>query len=50
MLQRLKALPCLKNARLMETATDASLGADSIHFRIEASCDVADLNKEISRP
>ncbi len=46
MLTRLKALPCLRNVRLMETAADKILGVESIHFRIEARCDAADLNKE----
>ena len=48
MLTRLKALRCIKGVRLLETAADKSLGSDSIHFRIEARCDSADLNMETS--
>ncbi len=46
LLQRLKALRCMKSVRLMETAADKSLGPESIHFRIEARCDATELNKE----
>ncbi len=48
MLLRLKSLRCMKSVRLLETVADKSLGAESIHFRIEAHCDAADLNKETS--
>lgn len=45
MIQRLKAIPVLKSIRLLETAADKSMGKESIHFRIEARCDAADLNR-----
>ena len=46
MLQRLKALRCLQSVRLMETAADQTLGESSVHFRIVARCDAADLRQE----
>ena len=50
LLQRLKAVACFKNVRLVETAADKNFGPESIHFRIDTRCNAADLNRETSAP